>query len=208
MNALGIIAVALAALAAEVAVPFHASRQSVPDALAKRMRQQSWHEGCPTPIADLAYLRLSYVGIDRRSHTGEMVVHRELAAEVIAIFKALYEQRFPIEKMRLIDDYGGDDDASMADNNTSGFNCRFVPGKPGVFSQHSRGRAIDINPRMNPMIAAGGVLPPAGAPFVDRTVPTPGLLRSGDQAVRAFSSRGWTWGGSWDSLKDYQHFEK
>ncbi len=208
MNALGSSIVVLAALVAGVAPPFRASQGPVPASLVARMRQHSWHEGCPTPITQLSYLRLSYLGVDGKPHQGELVVHRDLAGEVVAIFKALYEQRFPIEKMQLIDAYAGDDDASMADNNTSAFNCRFVPGKPGVFSEHSRGRAVDINPRTNPMVVAGSVFPANGAAFVDRASPAPGLLRQGGPAVEAFLRRGWTWGGTWQSMKDYQHFEK
>ena len=142
---------------------FSWSKGPVPEAVAVRMRQHSWREGCPTAIEDLALLRLSHFGFDRAVHQGELVVHKDLADEVVAIFKALFEQRFPVEKMRLVDDYQGDDEASMADNNTSAFNCRFVPGKPGVFSKHSQGRAIDINPRVNPMVTGQAVMPPAGA---------------------------------------------
>ena len=163
--------VALLLLAADLhAAPssFHGTQGPVPEALVARMRQHSWRPGCPTPIADLAYVRLSHYGYDGAVHEGELVVHKELASDVLAIFKALFERRFPVEKMKVIDDYQGDDDASMADNNTTGFNCRFVAGKPGVFSKHSSGHAVDINPRTNPMVMDGVVLPPAGLEFVDR----------------------------------------
>ena len=207
MNALGALLLLAAALHAAPS-SFHGTQGPVPEALVARMRQHSWRPGCPTPIADLAYLRLSYYGYDGAVHEGELVVHKELASDVLTIFKALFERRFPVEKMKVIDDYHGDDDASMADNNTSAFNCRFVAGKPGVFSQHSRGRAIDVNPRTNPMVEDGAVLPPAGSEFVDRKKRAPGILLSGDRAVREFTGRGWVWGGDWASMKDYQHFEK
>ena len=203
--------VALLLLAADLhAAPssFHGTQGPVPEALVARMRQHSWRPGCPTPIADLAYVRLSHYGYDGAVHEGELVVHKELANEVLAIFKALFERRFPVEKMKVIDDYQGDDDASMADNNTTGFNCRFVAGKPGVFSKHSSGHAVDINPRTNPMVMDGVVLPPAGLEFVDRGNRAPGILRAGEWAVREFTRRGWVWGGTWASMKDYQHFEK
>ncbi len=187
---------------------FHGSRGPVPDALAARKRRSSWHKGCPTPIADLAYLRLDHYGYDGAVHHGELVVNRALAGEVLAIFKTLFEQRFPIQKMRPIEAYGGDDDASMADNNTSGFNCRFVAGKPGVFSEHSLGRAIDINPLTNPMVEGGAVFPPGGSRFLDRRRQVAGIVRAGDPVVREFMRHSWTWGGNWTSLKDYQHFEK
>jgi D-alanyl-D-alanine carboxypeptidase len=196
------------AFAREPAPRFEASQAPVPEDLAARMRKHSWRDGCPIPIGELSYLRLSYIGFDGMVHQGDLLVHRSLAAEVVAIFRDLFVQRFPIDKMRLIDEYGGDDDASMADNNTSAFNCRFVAGKPGIFSKHSGGRAIDINPRTNPMVVGDAVFPPAGAAFLDRHARARGLLSSGDRAVRAFVRRGWVWGGAWRSLKDYQHFEK
>jgi hypothetical protein len=96
----------------------------------------------------------------------------------------------------------------MADNNTSGFNCRPVAGKPTVLSKHSYGRAIDINPLFNPMLVDGTVAPPSGVEYRNRNRKVPGLLRQGDRAVREFTRRGWTWGGTWASMKDYQHFEK
>jgi len=187
---------------------FQGRQGSVPAAIVERMRQSSWRPGCPVPIAELAHLRLSHWGSDGAVHEGELIVHHELAAEVLVIFKALFEQKFPIEKMRLIEEYQGSDDRSMADNNTSGFNCRPVLGKPQVFSKHSYGRAIDINPLWNPMVEGGTVLPPGGVSFAARDRPAPGLLRKGSPAVRVFTSRGWTWGGDFTSMKDYQHFQK
>jgi hypothetical protein len=187
---------------------FHGTQGPVPEALVLRMRQHSWRQECPTPIADLVYLELSHYGYDGAVHEGELVVHKDLAREILAIFKILFDRHFPVERMKVIDDYQGDDNASMADNNTSAFNCRWVGGKPGVFSRHSQGRAIDINPRTNPMVVDGAVLPPAGSAFVDRKKQTPGILRTGDPSVREFTRRGWIWGGDWASMKDYQHFEK
>jgi hypothetical protein len=187
---------------------FKATQSPVPAAVAERMRAKSWRPGCPVPIADLRYLKLSHWGIDGAVHEGELVVHRSLAAEVVTIFGALFEQRFPIEKMRLIEAYDGDDDRSVADNNTSAFNCRPVAGKPSVLSQHSYGRAIDINPLWNPMVVGDQVMPPAGAPFLAAKKPPAGSLRKGDRAVGELTRRGWTWGGDWVSMKDYQHFQK
>lgn len=194
------------AVAAEPA--FQATQAPVPAAVADRMRAHSWRPGCPVPIADLAYLKLLHWGKDGAVHQGELVVHRKLATEVIAIFGALFEQRFPIEKMRLIEAYDGDDDRSVADNNTSAFNCRPVAGKPSVLSQHSYGRAIDINPLWNPMVVGDAVMPPAAAPFLASKNPPPGSLRKGARAVTELTRRGWTWGGDWVSMKDYQHFQK
>ena len=110
--------------------------------------------------------------------------------------------------MQLIDDFKGDDDLSMTENNTSAFNCRSVTGKPGIFSVHSYGRAIDINPKINPYIKGNLVLPENGRPYTDRTLTSPGIIKLNDFTYNSFIKKGWKWGGSWVSLKDYQHFEK
>lgn len=200
--------VLLFATSAGAAPPFRGSHAPVPAVLAERMRGHAWRPGCPVPIEELSYLRVSYYGYDGTIQEGELVVHRDLAPEVLGIFRELFERKFPIEKMRLIDAYDASDDASMADNNTSSFNCRFVAGKPGVFSKHSWGRAIDINPRTNPMLVGSAVFPPEGSGFADRKQKAAGMIRANDAVVRAFARKGWTWGGTWRTLKDYQHFEK
>jgi len=180
----------------------------LPAAVEERVRSAAWREGCPVPIEDLAYLRLSFWGYDGHVHLGEMVVHEALAGEVVEIFHRLYDARFPIERMRLASDYAGSDEASMEDNNTSSFNCRSVTGRPGVFSRHSYGRAIDVNPRTNPYVRGDEVEPASGARFADRTVGAPGMIARDDACYAAFDRLGWKWGGDWSSLKDYQHFEK
>lgn len=151
-------------------------------------------------------LSLDHWGFDGAVHRGEMVVHRNQAEPVLAVMRALFEARFPIERMELIDVYGGDDDRSMAANNTVGFTCREVEGSPGVLSQHAYGTAVDINPRQNPYVGRGQVRPPSGASFADRSLRAPGMIHEGDAVVRAFSRVGWEWGGRWRSVRDYMHF--
>ncbi len=167
---------------------------------------RSWRDGCPVPLEDLRYVTVTYVGFDGASRTGELVVNRSVAADVVEVFRALHAARFPIRSMRLVDDFDADDDASMAADNTSAFNCRASTGSPGEWSQHSFGRAIDVNPRENPYVSGGTVLPPTGAAYVDRTRPGRGLVRPRGPVVEAFAGVGWTWGGTYASLKDYQHF--
>jgi len=166
----------------------------------------SWHPGCPVPIDDLRLLALDYLGFDGKVHQGEMVVNATVARDVIAVFRRLFDARFPIERMVMVDEYGGDDDRSMAANNTSAFNCRAVTGGT-AWSEHSYGWAIDVNPVQNPYVTNGGmVLPPAGAAYVDRDADAPGMIHAGDDVVGAFASIGWWWGGNWSSFEDYQHF--
>jgi poly-gamma-glutamate synthesis protein (capsule biosynthesis protein) len=170
----------------------------------------SHHAGCPVALKDLRYLRLTYVNFDGESRVGELVVHKDFARAVTGVFERLYEARWPIERMRLVDDYGGDDDRSMAANNTSAYNCRPVAGTHR-WSAHAYGSAIDINPVQNPYVTAGSTAPPAGSRFagLDRSVGArvpPGAIRAGDIVVRAFARIGWAWGGDWSTSKDYQHF--
>ena len=152
---------------------------------------------------------VDYLGFDGQSHRGELIVHRDLVADVEAIFADLRRLGFPIAKMRTVDHYpNADDELSMRDNNTSAFNCRIIPGTE-KWSHHAYGRAIDVNPLLNPFVRRTGAFEPANAgPYVDRSRRDPGLLHDGDPAVRAFTDRGWAWGGYWRTVKDYQHFER
>jgi hypothetical protein len=158
-------------------------------------------------LAELRLLRLSHWRFDGSVGTGELVVHRDFAESVIGVFRRLFDARFPIQRMELVDVYGGDDARSMAANNTSAFNCRRSTGDAGSWSEHAFGRAIDINPVQNPYVSrSGDVQPPTGVRYTDRRSQAPGKIRSGDAVVRAFAGIGWSWGGDWSSAKDYQHF--
>ena len=166
----------------------------------------SWRPGCPVAPADLRTLALSYWGFDGQPPTGALVVAATEADAVIGVFRRLYDRRFPIRRREPIDVYGGSDEASIAADNTSGFNCRrAVASGPPQWSAHAFGKAIDVNPVENPYILEGTVLPPAGAPFVDRSNVRPGMAVRGGELVSAFAAAGWSWGGGWAN-PDYQHF--
>lgn len=182
--------------------PFSSSVQRI-DAELKARMVHSWRPGCPVPRRDLRYVTVTHVRFDGSARQGELVVHKAVAEDVTGVFARLYAARFPIRKMRLVDDYGGSDAASMAADNTSGFNCRRVTGSTR-WSEHSYGRAIDVNPVRNPYVYRGTVEPPAGERFVDRSPRRKGMVTRGVR--RAFASIGWSWGGAWTTRKDYQHF--
>jgi hypothetical protein len=165
----------------------------------------SWHPGCPVGPASLVRLTLSRLGFDGVVRTGDLIVARRVALVVIADVRDLFVAGFPIDRMQPVAAYGGDDEASMAADNTSAFNCRTVAGSIS-WSMHAYGEAIDINPLVNPSVAGAIVDPPAGAPHADRSVAEPGKIAPGSFAVGVFASRGWGWGGDWTSEKDYQHF--
>ncbi len=176
------------------------------------MRGVSWREGCPVPLEALVRVEVSHHRPDESVGVGVIVVSREAEAVVVGAFERLYVVGFPIARMEPIEGFGGDDDASMEANNTSGFNCRDRFGG-GSFSRHAYGDAVDINPLWNPLVkertgAQDGVkvAPEGGRPWRDRTRSEAGMLHPGSEAVRAFTSQGWGWGGSWRSSKDWQHF--
>jgi hypothetical protein len=180
--------------------------ESISAELAAEMVGVSWHPGCPVDVADLRLIRMPHWGFDGHVHPGELVVHRSVAAGVTSVFAQAFTARFPIRRMERIERYGGDDDASMAADNTSSFNCRPILGGNSM-SVHSWGLAIDINTVENPYVRGDVVAPPAGAPFLDRGDVRPGMIVDGDLLVTAFADIGFGWGGHWSSLKDYQHFE-
>lgn len=176
------------------------------DAATRARMKYSWRRGCPVALKNLRLITMSHIGFDNVGHWGEMVVHKRVAADVVRVFRALYRAKYPIRRMRLVDAYKGDDDRSMAADNTSAFNCRKVT-SGSEWSQHAYGWAIDINPVENPYVTRSGkVLPPAGRKYADRRSRARGVIHRGDVVWRAFRSIGWGWGGSWRSIKDYQHF--
>jgi len=168
---------------------------------------QTWREGCPVAPDALRLVQVTHATPTGEATTGELVVAAEVAQDVVAVFEQIYAARFPITRMTTIDAYGGNDDDSMAADNTSAFNCRAVTGG-GEWSRHAYGVAIDINPLRNPYVAGDVVLPPAGAAYLDRSDVRPGMITAGDVVVDAFISRGFEWGGDFVALKDYQHFAR
>jgi hypothetical protein len=184
---------------------FQASTSALTAAMRTRMTGVSWHPGCPVPLSSLRLLQLSYWGFDHAVHQGELIVNASAAASLTRVFALLFAARFPIRQMRVVDDFGGDDERSMLADNTSAFNCRLVPGT-SVWAQHAYGLAVDINPFENPEIQGGQADPPAAAAWADRSRSSPAMIAHGDAAWRAFHAIGWTWGGDWRSLKDYMHF--
>jgi D-alanyl-D-alanine carboxypeptidase-like protein len=169
----------------------------------------SYRPGCPVGPAQLRLLHMSYIGFDGAAHVGAMVVNAAVVHDVLTVFRQLYAERFPIRRMEPVDAFHGSDNASMAADNTSGFNCRYaVTTGPKVWSVHAYGEAIDVNTVENPYREGGSILPPAGAAYADRADVRPGMAVPGGELVKAFASVGWFWGGRWTASPDYQHFSK
>ena len=167
----------------------------------------SWHAGCPVGPARLRRLGVSYWGFDGKAHSGALVVNTTAVNDLVKVFSRLYYGRIPIRRMRRIDAYRGSDERSLAADNTSAFNCRYVVGPgPRRWSTHAYGLAIDVNPVENPYLEGGRVHPRAGRAYRDRSNVRPGMAVRGGLVVSAFAAVGWQWGGRWAGTPDYQHF--
>lgn len=164
---------------------------------------KTWRPGCPVHYSTLRTVELNHWGFDGRLHRGRIVLHKAVVPSALTAFRVGLETRFPIARMREVSAYGGDDDRSMAANNTSGFNCRKIT-NGSTWSNHSYGRAIDINPVQNPYIYRGTVSPPAGKAYTKRSHVRPGMMVASSPFTRAFTQRGWRW----LSTFDYQHVDR
>lgn len=209
---------ALLATAADTAAFF--TVDTIPNAVFKQMQHKSFKDNCTTKRSDLRYVRCLHWRLADNNDggvnvVGEMVLNRAIANEVVGIFRKLHAAHYPIERMELVDKYNAEDEASMAANNSSGFNFRFVSGSKTV-SKHGKGLAVDINPLYNPCrrtLKSGEVKvePAAGRRYADRKMgkdKNPYKLVENDLCYRLFRQAGFIWGGNWRTVKDYQHFEK
>lgn len=185
---------------------------TIPESVKTRMDGCSYKASVGVKWEGLRYLQVLHCDADGNAIVGELVCAKSIADDLLSIFKALFQAGYPIEKMRLVDDYGGDDEASMRDNNTSCFNQRSITAG-GRISKHSYGLAIDINPKYNPYskMKANGLLvvkPEDSKEYLDRTIASPYQIVKGDLCYRLFKKHGFYWGGDWARSKDYQHFER
>ncbi len=163
-------------------------------------------------LDDLRYLHIMHYDFNGNQTEGELICNKLIAKDLAEIFYGLFAQAYPIEKVLLIDKYNGNDTASMEDNNTSCFNYRPVEGTSNL-SKHALGLAIDINPLYNPYITYNSdgtrnVSPSASLPYAERSHAFSYKIDAEDLCYRLFTEHGFTWGGNWNSVKDYQHFQK
>ena len=183
----------------------------IPDEIFAKMQGKSYKDDCTIPRDDLRYIHVLHKNIEGETLEGEMVCSTLIAEDLLEIFRELYEQSYPIEKMRLIDEYDANDELSMTDNNSSCFNYRTIS-HTNKISKHGLGIAVDINTLYNPYtkVVDGEriIEPAAGAPYLDRDADFPYKIERGDLCYNLFISHGFEWGGDWTDRKDYQHFEK
>ena len=186
--------------------------QTIPDSVWTTMQGRTWHDNPYINRSDLRYLRISHYDLEGRIHVGELICNKLIAQKLLAIFRELYRAHYPIQQMRLPDNYGADDERQMRANNTSCFCYRNVSGSKKL-SKHARGLAIDINPLYNPYIRYSKkdgsqiVEPATGKPYIDRKADFPYKITTNDLCYKLFIKHGFSWGGAWRTMKDYQHFE-
>ena len=184
------------------------------DSVKERITGISYPEtGCTVPYEDLNYVGLLYVDFNGEVQEGELICNKAVAQDMVEIFYELYRNDYRIERVRLVDEYGGDDTLSMLDNNTSCFNYRVVDGTT-TLSKHALGCAVDINPFYNPYIVFNKngsgetyISPKGSEVYADRSQNFPYKIDENDLCYKLFTQHGFTWGGNWNSTKDYQHFQ-
>lgn len=186
--------------------------EDIPDTLFQRMQGRSFNEPSPVTREQLRLLTVLYTDFDGNTRTGRMVCNVRIAGDLLEIFRELYDNAYPIESVRLVDDFDGDDNASMRADNSSCFNVRPKSSFSSGFSAHAYGLAVDINPLYNPYVrtrdGVTSIEPEEAAPYIDRGRDFPHKIDREDLCCRLFRGHGFAWGGSWRSVKDYQHFEK
>lgn len=161
---------------------------------------------------ELRYVHILHYDFDGNPAEGELICNEAIAQDLVEIFYELYRNEYQLERVLLIDEYNGDDTASMEDNNTSCFNYRPVEGTNSL-SKHALGLAIDVNPFYNPYITYNNdgsehVSPEASLVYADRSASFPYKIDENDLCYKLFIQHGFIWGGNWNSSKDYQHFQK
>lgn len=183
----------------------------ITDNVYKRIYGKSYKANCSIPLKELCYIKLLHYDLNGNIRIGEIICNKAIETDIINIFKELYNAKYPIEKVILIDEYNAYDETSMRDNNSSCFNYREITGG-GKLSKHALGLAIDINPLYNPYVKEFPdhihVEPQNALPYVDREKNFPYKIDTTDLCYKLFIQHGFEWGGDWETIKDYQHFEK
>ncbi len=188
------------------------------DAVYRRINGKSYVKNPHVKLSDLRYLKMLHYNFKGEIRVGEMIVHKSVAKDVRSVFAALFKKKYPIRRMYLVEKYwAGDststDAASIKADNTSCFNYRAIIGSTKV-SKHAKGLAIDLNPFENPYVPKHNgrwdysALGKKEKAYARDRSPREHVITTEDAAYKLFVKKGFTWGGGWRSVKDYQHFER
>ena len=207
------------------------TKEDIPSDIREQMEGVSMNGISGTSYDDLSYLTIPYYNFDGEVKRGHLIVNKLLADEVLLIFQELYNIQYPIENMDIIDEYADRmadaeidendesieygvklDRTSMYFNNTSSFNDRNT--SDGTASNHAKGCAIDVNPKINPFVSGDYHSPSNAELYADRSMEgwneteKEAVINQDSEIYEIFTRYGWSWGGDWEGDKDYQHFEK
>lgn len=200
------------ALAQTTTVDLNWGVEPINDSIQILMLNTSWKENCPVAIVNLRLVKIQHWNFEQKLEQGVLISHKDVASEILIIFKSLYAKKIPFKSILPMYHYKGSDNASMLDNNTSMFNCRQNSMNPKKFSTHSYGKAIDINPFQNPMVYKKDkftkITPKEASQYQNRSLNKLGMIHFKDEVWKAFTKYKWQWGGTWRRVKDYQHFQK
>lgn len=185
--------------------------EEIPENIWQKMQGKTYVENPNIQRSDLRHIRALHYDYDKKIHIGEMICNKKIAEKLVNIFKELYQNQYPIEKMLLPEEFDADDEKQMQANNSSCFCYRNVPGTKRL-SKHSLGLAVDINTLYNPYITYPNgnekVRPENATEYCDRSKNFKYKIENNDLCVKLFRQNGFIWGGTWRSrTKDYQHFD-
>ena len=183
----------------------------IDDTIFSRIKGKTFKDDCTLPLEDLRYLNLLHKDIKGNTLKGEMICNKYISKDLLEIFEKLYQENYPIEKIRLMDEYDADDETAMRDNNSSCFNFRFISHTKRI-SKHGLGLAVDINTLYNPyhkIVDGKEIIEPSTAKdYLDRTKKFIYKIEENDICYNIFKEHGFIWGGNcWNDRQDYQHFE-
>jgi hypothetical protein len=195
----------LAAEAVQRDAVFQSSVARIDDTLKQKMLQNGiWRPDAPVSLDQLRVITMNFWDFSGRVETGQLIVNQAWATQVTKVFKMMFDARFPIHRLDPVNQLRQTSTSALAYDNSEGFHARTVN---GGWSMHAYGLAIDINPVENPWVRAGvATVPVCGGPYAGRPAGVTGLVTPNSIVVKAFKSIGWTWGGTWNSSKDYMHF--
>lgn len=189
------------------ALPGSGFESRVRQAPARVIARSTWKLACPVRADQLDWIRLTYVGFDGKRHSGELLAREDVSADLVTVFRALWDARFPIEEMRITEERELDLKPTGDGNNTGAFVCRHQR-SGSTFSEHAYGLAVDVNPFQNPYHRGEVVIPELASAYLDRKEKRPGMIFEDGPVVAAFDRIGWGWGGRWRSLTDLHHFSR
>lgn len=171
-------------------------------------------EKSQSALDDMSYLTIPYINFNGDIKQGHMIVKDELADEILAIFQELYNLKYPIENIDIVEEYANEENSenieaiAIEDNNTYAYYY-------GSDTAQLTGNALVLNPQINPKVVNGKAEHSNAEKFVDRkktdnwsAEEKSAYIDKESRAYEIFTKYGWTWGGENENNPNYGYFEK